>query len=316
MTPSDGTDAGTPVSDSVTISNSPPVIASVSVTPSPAYEDDTVVCAPGATSDADGSASFTYSYAWAINGITVATTSPSLTGGDFDKGDELVCTVTASDATDTSTPVSSAPVSVNNSLPTISSVSISPDPAGEGDTLTCGWGGWSDLDGDADGSVVSWTVDGVVIGTGATLASGFVSDDTVVCTVTPYDGEDYGTEMSASLTIQADNLAPEVYAITLSPANVYTDTLLIATVNAGDAEGDPVTLTYDWYVDSALVLSGVDQDALDGDSYFDKGQAVWVEVTPNDGFRDGATVASGTATVLNTAPDAPTVALEPALPVA
>ena len=70
----------------------------------------------------------------------------------------------------------------------------------------CSYSGYADDDGDADGSTYSWTVDGTELATTSTLSSGFVTGDTVVCTVTPYDGGDAGTAISASVTIE--NTAP------------------------------------------------------------------------------------------------------------
>ena len=68
----------------------------------------------------------------------------------------------------------------------------------------------ADADDDADGSTIGWTVDGVSAGSDATLAGVFSGGSVVMCTITPNDGTDTGTSLTASLTI--DNTAPSIIA--------------------------------------------------------------------------------------------------------
>ncbi len=92
-------------------------------------------------------------------------------------------------------------VIIGNSAPTISSVSIVPAPAYSIDTLTCSYTGYADLDGDPDASTFNWTVNGAPAGTASTLAGSFAAGDTVVCTVTPFDGTLQGALDTATTTI-------------------------------------------------------------------------------------------------------------------
>jgi hypothetical protein len=71
-------------------------------------------------------------------------------------------------------------------------------------------------------------------------------------------------------------------------------------------------LSYAWYVGGTLV--GETGSSLSGVTYFDKNQAVYVEVTPNDGTDDGTTVTSSSIIVSNTAPTAPVISIDPAAP--
>ncbi len=48
-----------------------------------------------------------------------------------------------------------------------------------------------------------------------------------------------------------------------------------------DADGDTVSLSYAWYVDGSA--SSATGSTLDGSTWFDKGESVYVVVTPNDG---------------------------------
>jgi len=310
VTPFDGTDTGSPVPDSLVISNTPPELYDVSLTPSLAYEGDSLTCTPGTSSDDDGD-TISYAYAWMVEGVDPGETTPTLSSTRFDRDETVYCMVTPSDSTDDGVVVTSNSVTISNSAPSVASVSISPSSPSASDTLTCSYSGYSDADGDPDVSTREWTVNGVAVGNGVTLSGFFWSGDEVVCTVTPYDGTDAGVEVSASVTVQ--NQPPVVLSVTLSPGSVYTDDTITASVSTDDADGDSVTVAYAWYVDGSLV--GETSTSLDGSIYFSKDQTVYVVVTPNDGTEDGPAVASSSTTVLNTAPGAPSVSIDPEDPV-
>ena len=87
-------------------------------------------------------------------------------------------------------------MTIGNTAPSIDLVEITPDPATAPSTLTCSYDGYSDDDGDADASTYEWFIDGVSVGTDSTLAGVFVGGDSVT-TVTPDDGTDTGTALSA-----------------------------------------------------------------------------------------------------------------------
>ncbi len=308
VTPDDGADAGAAVaSNTVVIGNAAPSILSVAITPaSPGVADD-LTCAYAGFSDPDGDADQS-TFAWTVNGAS-AGTSATLAAGSFANGDTVACTVTPDDGTDAGTALA-ATVVIGNSAPSITSVSISPAAAAVGDTLTCSYSGFSDADGDADQSTLRWTVNGVAAGTSSTLAGGFTGGDTVACTVTPFDGASTGTALSSSLVV--DNTLPVVAGVTLAPDPAYEgDTLTCTPGAATDADGDTVSLAFAWTVD------GVAQTATGrtlSSASFDRDDAVICTVTPRDGVGTGASVASNTVTVSNTAPTVSTVAVSPSAP--
>ena len=397
----DGYGAGDVATASLTVSNTPPVTTTPVLGPDPAYEGDTLTCTAGSNSDDDGD-SVTVSYAWYVNGSGIPVTTATLSSSSFDSGDNVYCGVTPNDGTDAGTQVTSNTVTISNTAPVVSSVAISPDPAKAADTLTCGYS-YSDADGDADASTVSWTINGASAGTGATLSGGFVYGDVVACSVEASDGSDTGNTESGSITIsntapvlasvsltptspvtgddltctpgtatdadggtvsysyawqvngvtvsetsdtlgsgetaKGDNIlcivtpddgtddgaavssnsvtigntAPSVASVSLSPASPGTEATITATVSGTDVDGDTISYTYDWYVSSALVQSG-SSDELDGLTYFDRGDSVYVEVTPNDGTDSGAALSSSSVTIVNTAPEAPTIEITPSNP--
>ena len=307
VTPDDGTDVGTALSDAVTIGNTAPVLASVALSPDPAAEGDTLTCTAGTTTDADGFTSFTYSYAWTVNGASIAATTRTLTGTYFDSGDDVGCAVTPRDATDAGAAVSSNTVTIGNTAPTLATLSLSPDPAYEGDTLACTAGATTDADGDAVGLTYDWTVSGSSLGyNSATLEDTYFDrGDTVTCSATPTDGTDDGpTRTSNSVTIE--NSEPSITAVSVSPASpTESSTLICSYTDYDDADGDADQSTYAWSIGGATVGTG---STLAG--AFSSGDTVTCTVTPDDGT-DRGTAFSHAVTIGNTAPVLASVTLSP-----
>jgi hypothetical protein len=96
--------------------------------------------------------------------------------------------------------------------------------------------------------------------------------------------------------------------VTLSPSTVYTNDTITATVTTEDADGDSVSVTYEWYVNGGLV--GETGSTLDGATYFDKDEEVYVVVTPGDGSEEGDSLSSDSIFVSNSAPSSPEVSVE------
>ena len=163
-------------------------------------------------------------------------------------------------------------------------MAISPDPAIETDTLTCSYTGFADIDGDTDASTIAWTINGTDAGTGAELTATIAEDDTVVCTVTPNDGDAAGSTVSATTVVGSSNSAPVVRAVSLIPTTVTSADTVTALVSTSDDDGDAVTVSYAWQVDGTEVAATT--ASLDGAVFFDRGQEVTVTVTPNDGTTD------------------------------
>jgi hypothetical protein len=280
--------------------NSAPSITSASISPNPAYVNDALTCSYTGYSDPDGDPDLT-TMEWTISGTLVAT-GPTLTGV-FAKSDVVKCVVTPFDGTDAGSALT-AKRTIDNSIPSISDVSISPNPASTTSTLTCSASGFSDADGDADASTIEWTVNGSSAGSSTTLSSGFSGGDDVVCTVTPYDGEDIGTPLSDSLTI--DNSAPSIASVSINPDPAYVDDSLNCSVNGfSDADGDADQTRFEWVINGTTVGSG---DTLAG--AFAKGDTVKCKATPSDGMDDGTTL-NTTITISNSAPTVSSVSISP-----
>jgi len=251
-TPFDGTDAGgAATSDTVTISNTAPSIADVSLSPDTPTESTGISTHISGASDPDGD-SISYGYAWYVNGALVGSTSSSLSSSYYQRDDEVLVVVTPRDATDSGTPVSSAAVRIGNALPSISGVSLSPSSPTTGSTLTCTPSGWSDADGDAASYAYAWTVDGTAV-TGATSttldgATAFDRDQRVVCTVTPNDGIDSGAARSSSSVTIRNSPPGDVVDIATGTTAQECDEIVLDASSSTDADEDP--LSFAWTIQS------------------------------------------------------------------
>lgn len=282
-----------------------PVVSDVRISPDPASALDALTCAWTYT-DATGADASTV--AWSIDGVP-AGTGPTLSSGHVHT-DSVSCTVTPFDGALEGAGVTDTIV-VSNTPPSIMAVVITPGTPTATDTLTCAYGGFTDVDGEADASTMTWTRDGVVVGTSSTLTGPFTRGEAISCTVTPHDGTDAGTAVTQTVTVA--NTPPEMISVTLTPSTATTLTTLTAVSSASDAEGDPITLSYQWTVDG--IDPGETSSSLSGATTFSKGQVVQVIVTPSDGMDAGTAMSSAAITVQNTPPVAPTLVFVPDDPV-
>ena len=131
----------------------------------------------------------------------------------FQPGDVITCTVTPNDGVEDGVPSTSPSITSANTPPSVSQVLINPNPASASDGLVCDYL-YTDLDATDDQSTVSWAINGVASGTGDILLSGFDSGDSVTCTVTAYDGTDFGNTLSSpSIIINTPPVVSDVEVI-------------------------------------------------------------------------------------------------------
>jgi cyclophilin family peptidyl-prolyl cis-trans isomerase/uncharacterized lipoprotein YehR (DUF1307 family) len=330
VTPSDGTDSGAMVSTSLTVGNTAPAISSLTLAPNPPHTNE-VLTATVAASDADGDA-VTFTYVWKVDGVAKQTTSATSAttdafdlsaAGNGDHGQVVSVEVTPSDGANTGT-MDSKSVTVANTPPTVTAVTLSPNPPSTNNILVATVAGGSDTDGDALTFTYVWKVDGVTKQTTTNSSSATDSFDLTVAgngdhgqvvsvEVTVGDGVDLGNTVSASATVS--NTAPAVNSVILTPNPPHTNDIVTATTAPSDADGDTVSLTYVWKVDGVIkktTTTTATADTLDlsvaGNG--DVNQVISVEVTPNDGTIDGA-LDTSSVTVANSAPVVDTLTLAP-----
>ena len=306
VTPNDGYISGTFTDSTITITNTPPIISSVVVTPTAASTQDTLTCSQS-SSDPDGDI-LTELFAWRINGNLASSSSNVLTG-PFITGDNIVCEVTVADGTDTST-LTSQPVVISNGVPVITDISLTPTQLYTNDVLTASVQA-SDPDSDPLSYTFEWSVDD---GTGPTVVqsngssnatdsldglSYFDKNDSITVTVTVQDGSASTTLQSSSITVL--NTPPTVFNALIDPINPIAGLDdLDCQVQSSDADGDTVTLSYEWTLNGGttnFTSSTIPAtDIADGD--------VWVcTITCDDGEDTGNPI-SATTTVGSNAGDA------------
>ena len=318
--PADGSGSfGSTREYSVTVRNTPPVLDAVTVTPDPPVEGDTLSCIRGTTTDNDDPSrvrAYTYAYEWRVNGVLLGETGTTLTSASFNRDDSVICTVTPHDGTDAGLPVSSAPVTVTNSPPSVGTVAISPSPAFEGDgSLSCAATGVVDGDGDPVSLSYQWIVNSSIAGsTSSTLSSAFWGrDDVVVCVVTPSDGGVAGTPVS-SVPLTISNTTPVVSAVAIGPDPSRFGATLLCSWTYTDDDLDPDQSVVGWTINGVPVSSGSLRtvshlnDSIVGG--FDYNDVVVCSVSARDGTAIGATV-SDSLTITNTPPVLASASLSP-----
>jgi hypothetical protein len=318
-TPFDGTDAGEAVSAkfSAVAANTTPTLAGATITPNEGGKTDTFTCAAQGWSDVDPADSPEYTYGWKLDGAQIPggifeTLIPDDLGPGF-----LTCMITPGDGESWGTPVESGPALVVNHAPSITGVTLGPEPATETTTLTCTPSGWADQDGDDESYIVSWTVDGVEVPgqTGLSLTgTHFDKTDIVICLPVPFDGTDQG-QGKASNPVQIENSPPTLGYADLSPlAGGKLNTFTCAPGDESDEDpADSVLFSYAWFVEGAQVIGATDGSWIPGD-LASAGDQIHCEVTPFDGADFGDSVVSNQALVTNGPPSVDTVEVLPLSP--
>ncbi len=312
-TPTDDIGKGmTMTSEPALVVNSAPSIEGVELTPAPAFTEDTLSCEPFGWSDADGDPE-QYAYQWVKNeGFMDGENSSTLAPDKFVAGQKLECRVVPFDGWADGVPVFSNPVVIQNTAPVLGAAGLTP-PEGNAETVfTCLPLDWFDLDGDPEGYLYQWTVNGDPVPDygEATITTPFIKKgDVVACRVTPFDGVDEGQPVfTAELTI--GNVTPELAEVTVSPVAPATDATLICTpAGWSDPDGDEEGYLYQWNVNDEAV-PGEEGDTLAGE-HFVKHDEVSCAATPTDGLSQGQTVVSPAVTVINTPPAMDDAALNP-----
>lgn len=105
---------------SVRVGNRRPLMEGVVIEPLKQVSVGSDISASPRATDPDGDP-IDYRFTWRVNGRRVDVDGPVLAASHFERGDEIVVTVTASDGTDESDPLRSSPIPVVNAGPRITS---------------------------------------------------------------------------------------------------------------------------------------------------------------------------------------------------
>jgi hypothetical protein len=204
---SDGKEYGeTQTSPHVLIQNSPPIIDSFTPqnTTLTINETDSIQFTH-TSSDPDND---TLTYSWLLNGTEQSTEQNWTYTTDYNSAGTHNITLAVRDGQSTTTQQWTITVHNTNRLPSISGVTITPDPAYNDSTLTANPTDPYDPDGDTVTFTYQWQKyqDGnwvnIAGATNQTLGpENFVQGDQIKVICTPYDGQDYGSPQEAIITI-------------------------------------------------------------------------------------------------------------------
>jgi len=294
-TPTDGISFGTPGSESITISNTPPTLSTVLITePNPVYNDDLLTCLATVT---DPDETVIPTYEWTISGNAVGFISTlDLSTITAHPTDIVTCTVTATD-TDSVQAIGSAFVTIDNRHPSVSGVAITPNTLYTNSMATCGFTA-SDPDGDSLTNTVEWVANGAtVIGTGATfqLTNVLVSPgDVLGCRATSNDG--LISDTKTGLTVNILNTPPSL-TVAITGSDTTSSGLLTCGATASDIDDSQTpSLSYLWSnttqsstLGSANTLQLTPSMAVEGDE-------IVCLVTATD-LNGGTTTASDSLTI-------------------
>ena len=271
---SDGSLSSPMGSATMTLTNTPPVIDSLVLSPDPVRTDDALT-ATVVASDAEGDA-ITLDYTWSVNGAAVQSgANNSLDSSNYVRGNIVSVTVTPSDANATG-PSAIDGLTVANTAPTAPVVALSPASPVEGiDDLVCGASGSSDADGDSVSYSFGWTVDGVAFN-GATsqvlaactvFAVNTFAGEIWACTVTPGDGFEYELQPakvrpSTPIGRGTDASPPVAKTAKLGPSQTQCDSFYSGSLLAGQVTVSSGTSTGQCRAQAHTALKPTEQWAM------------------------------------------------------
>ena len=297
------------ITEIVVVSNNPPTASNVQVSPSSPTSSDAITLFYTFSDQDSGDTESGTTIHWSQNGahqsqfdgmMTISSTS-------ILKGDSWQVAVTPSDGEDFGATVNSNTVTVLNSLPSISSVTISPSNPTVDEDLTASISGETDNDGDTLAFEYRWYLNGAlqdglddltIVPSLATRA-----DDVWEVEVRAHDGEGHSPWIRSdtiSVTGDTSNNAPTVDSITISPPNPKTLDTLVASSTSSDADMDSIVDTqYRWSKNG--IMTTISTSTIDS-TMTTKGDLWTVEVRVNDGTEWSLWTTSSSLEILNTAP--------------
>lgn len=198
--------------------------------------------------DPDGD-ELTYTGTWAVDGVERAL-SDTIDGSEVLRGQTWELSVHAFDG-EAESPAATDSVVIGNAAPTLTGLTIGPDDAATGTTLTCTPDDLVDLEGDTLTETYTWWVNGIEAGVtdGALPGSYFYGGDSVQCGVVIEDGYDSVSAASGTLVISGSK--PTVPTVSVSPTEPADGDALTCTVDVAsyDPDGTEVTYVWSWLVD-------------------------------------------------------------------
>jgi hypothetical protein len=258
---------------------------------------------------------------WYSNGIEVPALANSMTvsGTYTSKNENWYASVQVYDGVAYSAIQSTQIITIGNTAPIVSNVSLSPSAPSSTTDIHVNYT-FSDVDNDIDtDSIIRWYKDtgsGFVDAqlTGTTLSAIHTNKgESWKCTVKPFDGDDYGTEVESPVII-IGNSAPSVLNAVITPEEPSSSDTLGVSYDFIDPDMDTESGSLiKWYKNS------FEEPSLEGSfsvpsSYTTKGDIWYYNITPSDGMNLGSPLESAETKIGNTAPSVVNITILPADP--
>jgi hypothetical protein len=251
VTPTDGDLAGETASASVTILNTPPSVT-VAIEPDSPNRGAPLM-ASAETTDVDGETP-TLVWSWTVDGDATTYATPTIPADVTVAGETWQVTVAPSDS-DVQGASASASVTILNTPPEISTVSLNPTTAYE-DTVLEVVIDATDHDDDDLTFLYTWTVNGADAGVPpnqSTLdGASFDKGDQVRVAVVADDGNDKSVAV-VSDPVVIQNSVPSAPTVGVTPAEPDPDDDLVCEIqsDAQDVDDDFVTYVFVWTLDGS-----------------------------------------------------------------
>ena len=236
-------------------------------------------------------------------------------------GDEINCTVSLFDGTDTVTQ-SSPNATIENGAPAISNLTITPNTGVvTGTALICSATVIDSTDGDLTNTnnvTYSWTVNGSTVSTQNTYtvdASETDVGDNIECSVTAIDFE--GEISTDSTSVILDNSLALFASSQINPSPAYNDSTLICSTTLTDVDEPtlPLTPIVIWQQNGSVIDPSLTSDTIDLSLYSILPQdTISCLLNYTDG-NQGAATDSISVSIENRLPPTPSIQIDPAMPI-
>ena len=299
--------------------NQVPSVTNLVISPSsPTTTDSLVLTYTYSDPDGDSESGTTIRWSRDSSIVTALDGSTSVSSSFISKGQAWTVTVTPSDGTDMGSPITSSPITIQNTAPLANGLSISPTDPTDQDDLTMSYSFFdSDLDSES-GTIIHWYLDGSRIsnydGASTIPQISTRAGDIWEVRVTPSDGEDSGNLVTASIQIGSSNNAPIIQSLSITPTNPVTTDDINLSYTFVDADGDSSTsVDIQWMKDGTHLPEFDDQTTIPS-SETSKGEIWNVSVRASDGIEFSPWAESAPRTIGNAPPILESLNLTPENP--
>jgi len=228
---------------SMYITNQIPTVPTLALSSGPYYANTVITATASGSTDADGD-TVTYQYKFEKAGVSISTSSTLNCNGNCSKLDAIIAYARAYDGHEYSVWAQQS-FTISNSVPTIPSLTLSSGPYFANSVVTSTASGSTDADTDAVTYDYKYERNSLSIGTTAVLncnAATCAKGQNITVFARAFDGTAYSAYTSLNFTIS--NALPANLVINYAPSIVYSNSILVVSASATDADIDTLIYAY------------------------------------------------------------------------